>query len=315
MRHVFIINPAAGKGKALEIIKPQIEKICAENGLDYEIYVTTAQGDGQAYVRKCAEAGEEIRFYACGGDGTIYEVVNGAFGFENAQTAAVPLGSGNDFIRLFGTKDIFLDLNNVVCGTPTKLDVIKCGDQIAINQCSMGLDAEVCAKQAYFKKIPLLKGEAAYVAALLYCFLKKVNSEFTVTIDDDEPFTSTVLFAVGANSRWYGGGFKAAPKAMPNDGELDFIIVKKTMNRLKLLSLIGKYKRGEHLGWDVTIFKRGSKIKIHSDKPAAVNVDGECDYVNDSVFEIIKDGMTFVVPKNSPFFELRKEWEKEEAAR
>jgi hypothetical protein len=66
---------------------------------------TEKQGEGIEYVKNRAASGEEIRFYACGGDGTLYDVVNGAFGFKNVQVAVIPLGSGNDFIRLFGTKD------------------------------------------------------------------------------------------------------------------------------------------------------------------------------------------------------------------
>lgn len=302
MKHVFIINPAAGKGKASCEIKPQIEKYCTENSLDYLIHVTSAAYEAIDFIRELSKTGEHIRFYSCGGDGTLYEVVNGAYGYPNAEVAAFPLGSGNDFIRLFGTKEQFMDIGSQVNGVATELDVIQCGDRIAINQCSMGLDAEICAKQGYFKKLPFMKGEGAYMAAVLYCFLKKMNSEFTITIDDGEPFKQTVLFCVGANSRWYGGGFMAAPKALPDDGLLDFIIVKKTVSRLKLLGLINKYKAGMHLDWDFTKFVRGKKLKIHSDSIAAVNIDGETDYVNDSTFELIEKGIKFVVPANSSYF-------------
>ena len=133
-----------------------------------------------------------------------------------------------------------------------------------------------------------------------------MKSRFTITIDDGEPFTQDVLFCVGANSRWYGGGYMAAPKALTYDGLLDFIIVKKQGIRLKLLPLINKYKRGEHLDWDITTFKRGKKINIKSEKPAAVNVDGECKYVTESTFEIIEKGIKFVVPACSDFMERVK---------
>ena len=244
MKHVFIINPAAGKGNPACELKPKIEKYCDENSLDCIIHVTSSAYEAIGFVRELAKTGEHMRFYACGGDGTLYEVVNGAFGYANAEVAVIPLGSGNDFIRLFGTKEIFLDIDAQVKGTATDLDVIRCGDKIAINQCSMGFDAEINAKQASFKKLPFMKGDSAYFAAMLYCFLKKINNIFTITVDDGEQFTQNTLFCVGANSRWYGGGFKAAPLAIPDDGLLDFIIVKKNMSRLKLLSLVNKYKAG-----------------------------------------------------------------------
>ena len=178
MKHIFLINPAAGKkGNAESIIRPQIEDYCGKAGLDYEIYVTKCQGDAQNYCREHAKSGEALRFYACGGDGTLYEVVNGAYGYPNCEVAVIPLGSGNDFVRLFGTKEQFCNVEAQVTGIPVELDVIKCGDKIAINQCSMGMDAEVCAKQSYFKKMPLMTGETAYVAAALQALCKKIGAD------------------------------------------------------------------------------------------------------------------------------------------
>lgn len=93
----------------------------------------------------------------------------------------------------------------------------------------------------------------------------------------------------------------AAPLALPEDGLLDFVIVEAGVSRIKLTSLLNKYKRGEHLDWDITSFKRGKKLVIHSEKPAAVNVDGETKYVTDASFEIIEKGITYVVPAKSQF--------------
>ena len=305
MKHIFVINPAAGQGKALDFIKPKIEWICKKFNLDYEIYVTEKKGDGIEFVDNMARTGEEIRFYACGGDGTLYDVVNGAFGYPNVQIAVIPLGSGNDFIRLFGTKDEFMVLEDVVNGVPVSLDVIKCGNEIAINQCSMGMDAEVCAMQGKIKKFPLVTGEGAYYLGCLYAIARKFRNKFTVSIDDQEPFTKDCLFCFCGNSRWYGGGFKAAPNAQPDDNLLDFVIVESRVSRAKLVTLLNKYKRGEHLDWDITMFKRGRKLTIHSDKPAAVNVDGETKYVTDTSFEIIDNGIVFVVPAKSQFLKER----------
>lgn len=305
MKHIFVINPAAGQGKALDFIKPKIEWICKKFNLDYEIYVTEKKGDGIEFVDNMSRTGEEIRFYACGGDGTLYDVVNGAFGYPNVQIAVIPLGSGNDFIRLFGTKDEFMVLEDVVNGVPVSLDVIKCGNEIAINQCSMGMDAEVCAMQGKIKKFPLVTGEGAYYLGCLYAIARKFRNKFTVSIDDQEPFTKDCLFCFCGNSRWYGGGFKAAPNAQPDDNLLDFVIVESRVSRAKLVTLLNKYKRGEHLDWDITMFKRGRKLTIHSDKPAAVNVDGETKYVTDTSFEIIDNGIVFVVPAKSQFLKER----------
>ena len=196
-------------------------------------------------------------------------------------------------------------LEDVVNGVPVSLDVIKCGNEIAINQCSMGMDAEVCAMQGKIKKFPLVTGEGAYYLGCLYAIARKFRNKFTVSIDDQEPFTKDCLFCFCGNSRWYGGGFKAAPNAQPDDNLLDFVIVESRVSRAKLVTLLNKYKRGEHLDWDITMFKRGRKLTIHSDKPAAVNVDGETKYVTDTSFEIIDNGIVFVVPAKSQFLKER----------
>lgn len=307
MKHLFIINPKCGKGISYERCAEGIKQTMNEMGIEnYEIHVTEGPRDGYEYAKKEVDKGEHIRVYACGGDGTLYEVVNACACKANAEVAAFPLGSGNDFIRIFGDKKDLRNVADHVNGTVMDFDIIKCGDEYAINQCSMGLDAEVCAKQSYFKKFPFLSGELAYTVSLLYCFIGKMKSRFTITIDDEEPFTQNVLFCVGANSRWYGGGYMAAPKALTYDGLLDFVIIKKNMSRIKLLPLIDKYKKGQHLDWDITTFKRGKKVHIKSEKPAAVNVDGECQYVTESTFEIVEKGIKFVVPACSDFMERVK---------
>lgn len=305
MKHLFIINPNAGKGKAFETVMPKIKEATAEKNMDYKVYVSKSSQDTHDYCKKIGESGEKTRIYACGGDGTIYDIVNAIYGYNNIEFAAVPLGSGNDFIRLFGTKEQFADIGAQLDGTAIKIDAIKCGDRIAVNQCSMGFDAEVCSKQADFKKIPWLTGESAYTASLVYCLKSKTSNRFTVTIDDGEPITDNFVFAFCGNSRFYGGGYQAAPYAVPDDGLLDFSIVR-AMKLPRLITQIGNYKKGRHFKWPETTYVRGKKMTIHSDTPASVNVDGECDLVTDSTFEIIPSAFSFVIPTTSSYIEDRK---------
>lgn len=303
MKHIFIVNPTAGKGKAAKRIIPEVEAyFAAHPQYEWEIYVTKERLDGMRYVESVASKGEPVRFYACGGDGTLYEVVNGAYKYPNVEVASIPLGSGNDFARILGDREKLINLDAQVNGKTRRFDLIQAGGRVAINQCSMGLDAEVCAKQAAFKKMPGVGGEFAYTLALFYCLFRRVNSSrFKVILDDEKVIEGTMLFSLCANARWYGGGYKGAPKAIPDDGLLDFIIVEKTCNTLKLAGLVGKYKRGEHLSWDFTHFLRGKKMQIISQNPAAVNVDGECEYVTDFTFRILESAISFVVPETSDY--------------
>lgn len=305
MKHLFLINPNAGKGKAFETVMPKIKEATAERNMDYKVYVSKSSQDTHDYCKNIGESGEKTRIYACGGDGTIYDIVNAIYGYNNVEFAAVPLGSGNDFIRIFGTKEQFMDIGAQIDGTTIKIDAIKCGDRIAVNQCSMGFDAEVCSKQADFKKLPWLTGESAYTASLFYCLKSKTSNRFTITIDDGEPITDNFVFAFCGNSRFYGGGYQAAPYAVPDDGLLDFSIVR-AMKIPRLVTQIGNYKKGRHFKWPETTYVRGKKMTVHSDTPASVNVDGECDLVTDSTFEIIPSAFSFVIPTTSSYIEDRK---------
>ncbi len=304
MKHLFIINPNCGKGISFERCSDGIKEAVKElNVEDYEIYVTKGANDGYNYAKAQVDKGDPIRVYACGGDGTLWEIVNACACKPNAQVAAFPLGSGNDFIRIFGDKKHLRNVKDHINGTVMQFDLIKCGDEYAINQCSMGLDAEVCARQASLKKLPFIKGEAAYTLGVLLQFLGEMKKTFEIKIDDEDEFTADVLFCLAANSRWYGGGYFAAPKALTYDGELDFVIVKKDVVRVALLPLIDKYKKGQHLSWDRTIYKRGKKITIRAKKDSAVNIDGEVRFGKEVTFEIVEKGINFVVPACSDFIE------------
>ena len=302
MKHVFIVNPVSGKGKASLAFIPTIEKYIADNKLDAEIYVTKESRDGLRYVEEVAQKGEEVRFYSCGGDGTLYEVVNGCYKYPNCQVANIPLGSGNDFCRLFGKNT---NIDDHVNGIPMKLDLIETDGQVAINECAMGLDSEICIRQISYKNLPLVNGELAYTLAAFGCLAKgKTKNEFRITIDDTEVFEDKYLFCYIGNSRWYGGGYMAAPNAMPNDGLIDCVMVRCDRGPLRLLPLISVYKKGEHLDLDITTMRRCKKVKIESKKPAAVNVDGECAYVTEKEFKLLEKAITFVVPKGSEFLNM-----------
>ncbi|MBE6827301.1 MAG: hypothetical protein E7514_01640 [Ruminococcaceae bacterium] len=307
MKYVFIVNSNAGKGKAAQEFIPKLESyIAAHKELDAEMYLTKFASDAIQYSDKLGASGEEVSIFACGGDGTLYEVLNGAYKYPNVSIGVIPLGSGNDFIRIIGDKEKLQDIDAQVGGTVTEFDLIKAGDKVAINQCSMGFDAEVCANQASSKKLPFVNGEFAYTVSLFYCLLKKFNSYFKVYVDDELVYEGKTIFALCANSRWYGGGYMGAPKAVPDDGLLDCVIVKKGFGRVKLAMRVGEYKRGEHLSWAETVYMNGKKMRIVSTQPASVNVDGECETVTESTFEIIEKGCKFIIPSTSDYFERKK---------
>ena len=126
MRHVFILNPAAGKHhRALDLV-PRIKAYFAAHPADYLLHETTAPGEATAFVRQCCAEGVPTRFYACGGDGTLIETAAGLRGCAHAELTAIPCGSANDYIRSFGDEEAFHDLPRLIGGTVREVDGIRC---------------------------------------------------------------------------------------------------------------------------------------------------------------------------------------------
>lgn len=309
MLHYFIVNPSAGQGLRSNFVRNEIVPVCEEYGIHYEIYYTKGPGDAVNFVRKKAKKakGAPLRFYACGGDGTLYEVVNGAYGFENTEIAVVPLGSGNDWIRLFGEPEVFLDIRGQLEGSVRKIDCIKAGNEIAINQASVGFCAEACAVQGQMKKLPGVSGHLSYTLGGIYCALKKLKNDFKLSVDGKE-IEGPFVFVFAGNSRWYGSGVQCAPFALPDDGYIDFVVMKRRVPWpiIAKVMLIDWQNKGEHIHHRDCEYIRGKRLHISSAKPVHIQVDGECSYITEVDIELIKDGLNFVIPKGSSYLSDRR---------
>ena len=295
MRDVFIINPAAGKEDNTKELTNQIREVYGD---DCKILITTGAGDALLKARAEAETGDEVRIFACGGDGTSFEVLNGIVGYKNAAIGVIPIGSANDFIKYFGfdSKPRFLDLKKQKNGTLLPIDLIKAGDKYCMNQCCAGLDAHVADMMKDFKRWPLVSGPMAYNLAVVKAMLGKLGINMKVITDGKAFKEGSVLFAVCANAPVYGGGYISAPKAVLNDGLLDCVTID-TVNKLKVPGLIPKYKKGLHEELDVCTTGRCKVFEFECDKEIPVSLDGEIIHTNKFKCEIIENGINFVLPE------------------
>ncbi len=310
MRHVFILNPAAGKhSRAMDFI-PEIESYFSSHGGDYEIRITNQAGDASTYANEEASKGDAVRLYAVGGDGTLNEVTNGVGGANNAEIACVPCGSGNDYIKTYGKAEDFLDLSSLIEGNAIPVDGILCNGELSLNICSLGVDADVCAYMSDFKRLPLVSGSMAYDLGVVKMLCKPAGNNLTVkitTADGVVERSGRFLFALAANGQYYGGGYCGAPGSVPNDGLLDFVLVT-TVSKLKMVSLLGGYKRGEHYNWEVCEHLQGTKMEAVCDKAACINIDGEIVHSKTVSFEILPNHFRFVLPTVlSEKFAVKKE--------
>ena len=296
MKHLFIINPAAGSRNRTDDYSEVIHKVCRARHLSYEVRVSTAPGECTRIAREAAQNGEEIRIYACGGDGTLNEVVAGAAGFDNAAVTVFSGGSGNDFVKLFDDPRAFFDLHRLMDADEATFDLIRCNDDIALNICSVGLDARIGTDVSRYKRLPLLHGFRAYAASTVVNVVKGIAEHYVVEVDG-ETIDGEQTFICVCNGRYYGGGFNPVPEADPTDGKLDILLVKK-ISRTMVPAIIGKYKNGRYKELShVARYIKADSIKIICDKPTAINLDGELRTAQTVEMKVAEEKIRFFYPK------------------
>ena len=263
MSTLFLLNPTAGKQDCTAALRPQIEAAAARAGLDpsqLTILCTQYAGHARAVAQKAAEqaaqAGQELRIFTAGGDGTFMEAMTGARGFSGTAVGCLPYGSGNDFLRTYGVREEFLDL-----------------------------DAQVAYGIPKFRRIPFCGGEMAYILSIVQQICGHIGRTIRYQVDDEVITADSMMCAV-CNGRAYGGGFFAAPEAQPDDGWLDVYIVR-TAGRLTIAKLLGMYKNGRHfVDGQLTeearpyfIYRRAKKVSltpVDGRGPIVATADGEC---------------------------------------
>ena len=296
IHHLFIINPAAGSYNRTEEASEIIHKICRARKLSYEIRVSTAPGECARIAREACQTGKELRIYACGGDGTLNEVVSGVAGYDNAAVTVYSSGSGNDFVKLFDEPKAFFDLNRLMDADEVSFDLIRCNDTVALNICSVGLDARIGTDVSNYKRLPLLHGFRAYAASTVVNVIKGISEHYQVEING-ETIDDELTFVCVCNGRFYGGGFNPVPEADPTDGMLDVLLVKK-LTRLQVPGAIGKYKNGRYKELDhLATYYKTDKVVIHCDGKTPINVDGELLMAKDVVMEVAQEKIRFFYPK------------------
>lgn len=307
-RHLFVLNPAAGTKDRTEKLKEAVKRLKLDGICDIFITDGVRAAENEVFRYLGEHKDDFVRIYACGGDGTLSEVTNGIYrsGSKNCAVAVVPIGSGNDFVKSLGIPaECFLDLQKLTEGNTIDIDLLVARDatnaeRASLNIISAGFDAAVAHGQEKIKKWPLVSGKTAYNISLVKSVFTKTKHYFVLKVDGQRFGDSAgpYLFAIAANGKYYGGGFKASPYSDISDGIMEFIRID-TVSPVKLLSLVGKFREGRHIDEikDIVAAKQCKSMQFVSDKPIDINLDGEIYPMKNPTIRIVEKAMKIILPK------------------
>ena len=297
MKHIFVFNPAAGQGTALSQLKEQLQ-----SREDCELYITKRPEDATVFVRQRIKEmpQEQLCFIACGGDGTIREVAAGVLGQENACFSVYPCGSGNDFVKVFGGSNRFLNPDALLAAKPMALDILKVDDRYSMNVCSFGFDTAVLKTMSAVKRKPIIGGKNAYYTGIVKALCSSMKTGCTITADGESFFSGDLLLCTFANGQYVGGSFRCAPRAELSDGLIEVCLCK-PISRLSFVNLIGSYTKGEHLDdprmKDIIVYRRAKTVTIESQRGLLpLSLDGEVVEKKRYTIEVIPGGVNFALP-------------------
>ena len=223
-------------------------------------------------TRAIAETGDYVRFYACGGDGTVNEIANGIAGFPNAAMTCIPIGTGNDFLKNFGkdAEPLFLDAENLWNGDVTPLDLIDCNGKYCLTIACTGIDARIAESVHEFGASPMLSGREDTFALVSMC-----------------------------NGRYYGGGSTPVPEARMTDGVLHTVLVK-NVSKARFATLFGGYSAGDYkkLPQDIIRVSTAKVVRIEAlEGDLTTCLDGESMHSQCVTLKLADKKVNFFAPK------------------
>jgi YegS/Rv2252/BmrU family lipid kinase len=298
MRHYFVINPTAGKPNTAQELTSKIASAANTTDIIFRVYEAKSKEDATRYVtEKCEKHPDEtLRFYACGGDGTLNVVINAASGFANTEVAVIPVGTGNDFVKNFTNTKNFMNMKRQILGTPVKIDLIKFNGRYCANVLNIGFDCSVVQKMGQFRRSKFVPNKMAYVAGIVAALANEYGEHFRLSIDGEKFEAEEFLLAAFGKGSFYGGGFKALPLSIPNDGCIDACIATK-ISRMSFIKCVSKYKAGQHLDLSFITYKKCHSVHIESDEPIGVCADGEVTMETVIDVEVVPAALSLSIPE------------------
>ncbi len=285
---LVILNPMSRSGATGRRFAPVEAKLRAALG-PLEVERTRGPRDAERVAREAVRAGVE-RLVVAGGDGTLSEVVTGLLAADlgaYARVAPLALGTGGDLLRTFGVpRDLDGALARIVAGKTRRIDVGRARFRAPdgrdrttyfLNVASFGVSGLVT--QLVNEAPKALGGRASFLIGTLRGLLRYRVPHVTVRVDGAPLFDGPLTLATAANCRFFGGGMEVAPRALPDDGLLDVVVVS-GLSKPALIRRLPRLYRGTHLGIPGVLHARGRVVEAEvapssEGAPVFTEIDGE----------------------------------------
>ena len=300
---VFLVNPASANGSTGKRW-PEIAQRAAAAGLEGDALISTRAGELADLTAQAVEGGAR-RLVAVGGDGTVYEVVNGLMRggpHPDVELAIVPRGTGTDFVRTF---KIPTKLDRALeVARDGRLQTIDLGraryaawdgteaDAYFANFGGAGISGAIARRANATTKA--LGGRISFLWATLAVFARWTSAEIRVEVDGEQ--RSGPMFEVLATIGAYaGGGMHVTPDAASDDGLFDTMLIG-DVTKLDFVTTFPKIYRGRHLAHPKIEVLRGKRVSIDADERLPITLDGEQPGTTPVVFDVVPGALRVRVP-------------------
>lgn len=281
MSTLVIVNRTAGHGRAARIWE-QVRPVLLGRGSEYAWVETLRPGHATELARDAVSQGYQ-RVIALGGDGTVHETVNG-LALSSVAMGVIPAGTGNDFAKTLALpRDPTQALTAIDSGRLRRIDLARANDHYYMNVAGVGFDAEVAGEANRIPKY--IQGTFGYLISIFRLLPR--YSPVTLTIDlDGKRLEQPCLLVSAGNGRYYGGGLKICPEAIPDDGLLD-VVVGGDLGKAETLALLPRVFTGTHITHPKVKTYRAVRVRIDSPVPLLIQADGEIVGQTPATFELI----------------------------
>ncbi|HRX80202.1 MAG: hypothetical protein H6821_07675 [Planctomycetaceae bacterium] len=292
-------NPKAGARSGLPTVE-RLAELLAAQGIVVETLTDIDELSSKS--ERLLRNGELRCVVSAGGDGTVALLANRLP--KDTPLAVLPLGTENLLSKHLRMKGDPVEVCQTICdGRAAKFDAGKAGEQVFLIMAGCGFDAEVVRRLhvertghihhlSYIKPIWDSIHNYEYPELHIHCEIPASDSQPAHTR------TITARWAFVVNLPRYAGGLRIAPDAVGNDGLLDVCTFKdgSLWNGLRYLSGV---ILGQHASWDDCVTVRAEKIRIESDEPVPLQLDGDPGGFLPVEIEVLPSHLTLLVPKQS----------------